>query len=99
MKPLRSRAPSLNWLCQHASQMSERRKSSARSSKSSVCSDCRSANGWVHASQAWARDWMVHSFMGGEFSHRLNTDETQILKKKIRFCHRDTEAQRTEMNF
>jgi hypothetical protein len=24
---------------------------------------------------------MFHSFMGGEFSHRLNTDETQILKK------------------
>jgi hypothetical protein len=37
--------------------------------------------------------------MGREFSHRLNTDETQILKKKFQICHRDAEAQRMEMNF
>jgi hypothetical protein len=61
-------APSPNWVCQQFWQTSIRR-SSARSSESNVWSGCLSAKGWLHASQAVARNWMFHSFMYFTFKH------------------------------
>src|ERR1017187_7311580 len=69
MKPARPRASPA--FCAHASQMSERRNSFPASNKI-VRYGCWSANGWAHASQACARDWMFHSFMGGESLHEFH---------------------------